>query len=154
MPNQDGSLTGSDKVTLVHMLNRIIPADSPNLGAGTLGILGSVQERAGAEKSTQSHFLRIVDALSLDMMAQAVGGFAALTPDEQIASLQIVENTLPTEFKTVLGLARDVYYEDERTPNRPKNFENENEIFGKIELEEITAEKSPPRRRRRNLRSK
>jgi hypothetical protein len=152
MPNQDGSLTGSDKVTLVQMLNRIIPSESPEMAAGTLGMLDPVQERANAKQDTRSNFIRIVDALSLDMMAQAVGGFAALTDEEQIASLQIVENTLPSEFNSILALARDVYYEDERTPKRPKSFDTETEIFGKVETEEPAVDKTP--RKRRNRRSK
>lgn len=149
MPNQDGSLTGSDKVTLTQMLNRIIPSDSPNLAAGSLGLLDSLQERVNGNADTRSAFVRVVEALSLDMMAHAVGGFAAMTEDEQIASIKIIELTLPNEFRSVLGLARDVYYEDERTPERPANFDSGNEIFGKIEVEEISAEKSAPHRRKR-----
>jgi len=152
MPNPDGSLTASDKITLVHMLNRIIPSESPNLAAGTLGILDSVEERANSNKTTRSNFIRVADALSLDMMAQAVGGFAALTVDEQIASLKIVENNIPNEFNSILNIARDIYYEDERTPDRPKTFDTESEIFGKVKPEEAAT--SPKQTKRRDPRSK
>jgi hypothetical protein len=135
MPNKDGSLTGSDRISLVHVLNRVIPHESLELAPGTLGILEEVQRRALSSPSTRSAFLKIVEALSLDTMAHAVGGFAALTEEEQKASLHSLESTLPNEFKTVLGLARDVYYEDERTPDRPKSFSDESEEFGNVETE-------------------
>lgn len=141
MPNQDGSLTGSDKITLTHALNRIIPTDDPELGAGTLGLLDKIEDRASESSNSRSAFLRIVEALSLDMMAHAVGGFAALTEDEQISSIQHVEFSLPEEFAEFLRVVRDVYYEDTRTPNRPDDFSGDTEIFGKIELETIGTER-------------
>ena len=145
MPNQDGSLTNSDKVTFTELLNRVVPADDPTLGAGTLGLLDPIDERARSKKSSHSALLRIIEALSLDMMAHAVGGFAALTIDEQISSIRTVESTLPTEFNTLLGVIRDVYYEDNRTPERPISFEGDNENFGKVEIE---IERPKPRRSR------
>jgi hypothetical protein len=136
MPNQDGSLTGADNITLKRALNRMIPTDDAALGAGTLGLLAAVQERAESNDSTRSAFMRIVEALSLDMLSHAVGGFSALTEEEQITSLRNVEGTLPREFSALLGLVRDVYYEDGRTPARPSDFDGENEIFGKVSIEE------------------
>ncbi len=147
MPNQDGSLTGSDTVTLIRVLNRIIPSESPELGAGTIGILDDVEERSSNSPALRSAFLRIVEALSLDMMSHAVGGFAALTAEEQTASIQNVEATLPEEFSVVLGLARDVYYEREQTPERPTTFDDETEIFGKVKVEVEPVKKRPVRRR-------
>jgi hypothetical protein len=147
MPNQDGSLTGSDTVTLIKVFNRIIPTESPELGAGTIGILDDVEELSSKTPATRSAFLRIVEALSLDLMSHAVGGFAALTAEEQIACIHGVEATLPEEFSVVLGLARDVYYEREQTPKRPKTFDDENEIFGKVTVEVEPAIDRPSRRR-------
>ena len=150
MPNPDGTLTGSDKVTLTQVFNRIIPVESGDLGAGSLGILDSVEQQANAQPATRSAFLRIVEALSHDMMAHAVGGFAAMTKDEQIASLHGVENTLPEEFNVVLGIARNIYYNLSETPPRPADFDSDNELFGKVEVEEV-ADKSTvnPRRNRK-----
>ncbi len=145
MPNQDGSLTGSDTITLTATLNRIISADSPELAAGTLGILDEVQERAKTTQESQSAFLRIVEALSLDLMSHAVGGFTALTEEEQIASIHNVESSLPEEFNVFLELVRDVYYEDSRTPDRPTSFSGDTEIFGRVEID--TSE--PERRHQR-----
>ncbi len=59
-----------------------------------------------------------------------------MTEDEQISSLRNIESTLPAEFNVVLNLARDVYYENDETPDRPVNFAGEDEIFGKLALEE------------------
>ena len=132
MPNQDGSLTGADEITLVQVLNRLIPFDDADLAAGTLGMLDDVQQRAKADDQLRRAFMRVTEALSLDLLAQAVGGFAALTAEEQTASLHGVENVLPEEFSVFLGIVRDVYYEDDRTPDRPDNLEGDNEEFGKI----------------------
>jgi hypothetical protein len=146
MPNQDGSLTAADTLTLVRVLDRMIPVDDPDLAAGALGLLGEVQERAINDAPTGSAFLRIVEALSLDLLAHAVGGFSALTEEEQTSTLRNIENTLPREFSVVLGLVRDVYYEDERTPERPKSFDNDDEIFGKVVVEEEPEQVSKKRR--------
>jgi hypothetical protein len=146
MPNQDGSLTAADTLTLVRVLDRMIPVDDPDLAAGALGLLGEVQERAINNAPTGSAFLRIVEALSLDLLAHAVGGFSALTEEEQTSTLRNIENTLPREFSIVLGLVRDVYYEDERTPERPKSFDNDHEIFGKVVVEEEPEQVSKKRR--------
>lgn len=150
MPNQDGSLTGADTVTLTQVLNRIMPSESPEVGAGTIGILDDVVERSSKAPASRSAFLRIVEAMSHDMLSHAVGGFSALTAEEQIASILNVESVLPEEFSVVLGLARDVYYERPLTPDRPKSFDGEDEIFGKIVIEDQPAKKTAkPRRSRR-----
>ncbi len=145
MPNQDASLTGSDRVALVQVLNRIVPHDHSELAAGTLGILETVEQRLQNDPPSRTAFMRIVEALSLDMMSHAVGGFTALTNEEQISSIRNIETTLPSEFNIVLKLVRDVYYEDERTPDRPENFDSEAELFGKIELSDDADEDRPPR---------
>jgi hypothetical protein len=150
MPNKDGSLTGADTITMRHALDRMIPtpSDKAELSAGTLGLLPLVQQRTENDASSQSAFLRTVEALSLDLMAHAVGGFAALTAEEQIASLHNVEAALPQEFNLFLQLVRDVYYEDERTPDRPVNFDGENEAFGKVVVDVPPAQDLTQRRRR------
>ena len=130
----------------------MIPFDDAELAAGALGLHEQLQARASDDAAARSAFLRVVDALSLDMMAHAVGGFAALTEDEQIASLHNVENTLPEEFAAVLGLIRNIYYEDDRTPDRPANFDDDREIFGKVVVEEQPEQLRKRRgRNRKNL---
>ena len=84
------------------------------------------------------------------MMARAVGGFAALTVDEQNFAIHNVETTLPEEFNIILGITRDVYYEDERTPKRPINFDGDNEIFGKVVID---IERPKPKQSHRKLRA-
>ena len=150
MPNQDGSITNSDKITLTKLLNRVVPVDDPKFGAAELGLRNLVEERSKANPSSNSALLRIIDALSLDMMARAVGGFAALTVDEQNFAIHNVETTLPEEFNIILGITRDVYYEDERTPKRPINFDGDNEIFGKVVID---IERPKPKQSHRKLRA-
>ena len=132
MPNQDGSLTDSDKITFTQLLNRIVPFDDPKIGAGTLGLRDVVEERSKEKPSSHSALLRVIEALSFDMMAHAVGGFVALTDDEQNSAIHNVETNLPAEFNIVLDITRDIYYEDDRTPERPTSFDGDNEIFGKV----------------------
>ena len=132
MPNQDGSLTDADRITLDRALNSLIPAENSELAVGSLDMANNVERRAGREKATRSAFVRVVEALSLDPMAHAVGGFAAMTTQEQTEALLNIERTLPEEFSLVLGIMRDVYYEDDRTPERPANFDGDDEVFGKI----------------------
>jgi hypothetical protein len=128
----------------------MIPVDDSKLAAGALGLHKELQSRASNDTDTQSAFLRVVDALSLDLLSHAVGGFAALTEDEQISSLHNVENTLPEEFSTVLDLLRNIYYEDKRTPDRPTTFDSDREIFGKVVVEEQPDRPESLRRRSRN----
>lgn len=149
MPKQDGSLTDADHVTLVCVLDRLIPTEEAELAAGALGMLDDVEERARREKSTRSAFIRVVEALSLDLTAHAVGGFLAMTDQEQTNALLNIERTLPGEFSLVLDIVRDVYYEDDRTPGRPVNFDGDSEVFGK-EPKESDAAPAKQRRNRRN----
>ena len=132
MPKQDGSLTDADRVMLARALNRLIPTEHAELAAGTLGMLDDVEERAGREKPTRSAFIRVAEALSLDLTAHAVGGYAAMTGQEQTRALLNIESTLPEEFSLFLGIVRDVYYEDDRTPDMPANFDGDGEVFGKV----------------------
>ena len=132
MPAQDGSLTDADRVTLYHALDRMIPTDDAEIKAGVPGILDGVEERARREKTTHSAFLRVVEALSLDLTAHAVGGFSAMTDQEQVNALLNIENTLPGEFSLFMDIVRDVYYEDDRTPDRPANFDGDDGVFGKV----------------------
>ena len=131
MPTQDGSLTDADRITLYQAFDRMIPTDDAEIKAGVPRILNGVEERARREKTTHSAFLRVVEALSLDLTAHAVGGFSAMTDQEQIDALLNIENTLPGEFSLFMDTVRDVYYEDDRTPERPANFDGDAEVFGK-----------------------
>ena len=54
-----------------------------------------------------------------------------MTDQQQVNALLNIENTLPGEFSLFMDIVRDVYYEDERTPERPANFDGGAEVFGK-----------------------
>ena len=131
MPTHDGSLTDADRVTLVRVLDRLIPTTTRELAAGALGMLDTVEKRATGEQATRSAFMRVVEALSLDLTAHAIGGFSAMTIPEQNEALLNIERTLPVDFLLVLGIVRDVYYESDRTPGRPAIFDADDERFGK-----------------------
>jgi len=135
MPNQDGSLIPADRIRVAQALNRMIPADNPELSPKSLGILDAIEVQTGTDESIRTAFIRFVELLSLDLMAHAVGGFTAMTEEEQIDALLTIERTLPMEFGIVLSTARDAYYADSRTPDRPEKFEHEQYAFGKIDPE-------------------
>ena len=97
MPKQDGSLTDADRGTLVRALDRLISTVDAEFAAGALGMLGDVEERARREKSTRSAFLRVVEALSLDLTAHAVGGFSAMTDQQQTNAVFGMEGALAGE---------------------------------------------------------
>ena len=135
MPTQDGSLTDADRVALACAVAHMIPASDAGVAVGAPGFFDDVEKRARRRKSTRSAFLRVAEALSLDLMSHAVGGFSAMTEQEQIGALLSIENALPAEFSLLLGIVRDVYYEDDRTPERPLDFDGDAEIFGKVQNE-------------------
>ncbi len=133
MPNQDGSLTESDRVTLARVLDHMIPGTDPNLAASALDLGADLDKKTLENKLSRSALLRVVEALSLDMTSHVVGGFSAMTEQQQIDALLNIEHLLPAEFTSVLELARNLYYADERTPERQSISESEAEIFGKMQ---------------------
>ena len=133
MPNQDGSLTESDRVTLARALDHMIPGTDPNLAASALDLGADLDKKTLEDKLSRSALLRVIEALSLDMTSHVVGGFSAMTEQQQIDALLSIEHLLPVEFTSVLELARNLYYADERTPERQPTSESEAEIFGKIQ---------------------
>lgn len=133
MPNQDGSLTESDQITLARALDHMIPGTDPNLAARALDLGADLDKKTLEDKLSRSALLRIIEALSLDMTSHVVGGFPAMTEQQQINALLSIEHLLPGEFTSVLELARNLYYADERTPERQSTAENEAEIFGKFQ---------------------
>ena len=114
------------------MLDRLIPFDDPDLKPSNLKIINRVIDQCIKDDSSKAALMKIIDALSLDIMSSAVGGFAALTNDEQTKSILEIEKSLPEEFNIVLGATRKAYYENTKTAEFPSNFNSENEIFGKV----------------------
>jgi hypothetical protein len=151
MPNQDGSLTRADEVALAQAFDRMISAGESAPLPQSLGMLAQIQQNVTNDEAARSSFMRVVEALSLDLLSHAVGGFSALTEQEQTASLLSVENSLPREFSAVLGMVRDIYYDAEQTPDRPSSFDDDSEIFGKISIGE---ELEPATKKRRIIRTK
>ena len=133
MPNQDGSLTESDRATLARALDHMIPGTNPNLAASALDLGADLDKKTLEDKLSRSALLRVIEALSLDMTSHVVGGFSAMTEQQQIDALLNIEHLLPAEFTSILELARNLYYADERTPERQSDSESETEIFGKIQ---------------------
>ena len=133
MPNQDGSLTESDRATLARALDHMIPGTNPNLAASALDLGADLDKKTLEDKLSRSALLRVIEALSLDMTSHVVGGFSAMTEQQQIDALLNIEHLLPDEFTGILELARNLYYADERTPERQSTSESETEIFGKIQ---------------------
>ena len=132
MPYQNDLLRNSEIVALTIMLDRLIPFDDPDLKPSNLKIINRVIDQCIKDDSSKAALMKIIDALSLDIMSSAVGGFAALTNNEQTKSILEIEKSLPEEFNIVLGATREAYYENTKTAELPSNFNSEKEIFGKV----------------------
>ena len=118
MPDRDGNLTSADRVTLLAVMDHLIPPVDDFPGAGSLGLAQTVEETAAGIPHFRSALITTLDALSLDMSAHAFGGFGALDADEQIEALESVEQSLPGPFGKLVELVYIVYYSDQRAHER------------------------------------
>jgi hypothetical protein len=150
MPNSDGSLKNSEKIMLRIAADRVISVTDDSPSPSDLGIVDSVISAAMSNDSARKSLTRVVEAMNLDMLAQAVGGWAAMSSDEQTHSLLLVEHALPEEFSAILNIVREWYYSHEQTPERPDNFDAKDELFGKVVIEE--APRGSQSRERRSAR--
>jgi len=150
MPNSDGSLKNSEKIMLGIAADRVISVTDDSPSPSDLGIVDSVISAATGNDSVRKSLTRVVEAMNLDMLAQAVGGWVAMSSEEQTHSLLLVEHALPEEFSAILNIVRESYYSHEQTTERPDNFDSEDELFGKVEIEE--APRGSQSRERRSAR--
>jgi hypothetical protein len=115
---ENGKLMPADRVTLGVVLDRLIPPVDDLRGAGRMGLAPEVERVAGQVPRYRAALLQIMDALSLDMLAHAAGGFGALSPEQQVDSIREVEQSLPKPFAIFLELVYLVYYGDRRVHER------------------------------------
>jgi hypothetical protein len=118
MPDKDGNLTGSDRRNMRIVLDRIIPAVDGLPGAGSMGLLETVEEMAAGHGRFRTALVRFLDALSLDMEVEAAGGFTALSEERQVEAIREIESSLTREFNHMLEAVYLAYYSDPRVHQR------------------------------------
>jgi len=138
MPNSDGSLKTSEKIMLGIAADRVISVAEESPSPSDIGIVDSVISASMSENTSRKCLVRVIEAMNLDMLARAVGGWVAMSSEEQTHSLLLVEHALPGEFSTILNIVRESYYSHKETPDSPEKFDSEDEVFGKVEIEEVT----------------
>ncbi len=112
------SLTDSDRLTLKAAMDLIVPAVDDLPGAGSMGLVGSLEELAERTADYGQALGRVMEALSLDPSARAEGGFSALDGEQQTAALRVLETSMPKSFDAFVDLVYIVYYSDERVHKR------------------------------------
>lgn len=118
MPDAEYNLTPADKVALAEVLDRIVPPVDDLEGAGGLGLVQSVDEISRRIARWRNGLLLVAEAVSLDPTARAAGGWTALDVDEQVASLKVIEDSLPAHFSNFVEAVYAAYYSDSRVHER------------------------------------
>ena len=114
----DGRLAAADRVTLAAVLDHLVPPVGELPGAGEMGLAPEVERVARRVPRFRAALLRVMDAISLDMLSHAAGGFRALSPEQQVEAIREVEQSLPRPFAVFVELVYLVYYSDERVHRR------------------------------------
>lgn len=118
MPDAEHNLTDADRVAMVEVLNRIVPAVDDLAGAGDLGLAQRVDEMSRMIPRWRKSLLIVMDAVSLDPSARAAGGWVALEEDEQVQALEAIEVNLPEHFDNFVHTVYAAYYSDDRVHRR------------------------------------
>lgn len=107
---QDLKISDADRVTLSEAMDRLIPAVDDLPAAGQMG-LGPEVERLAHEAPHYGDALEsVLDALSMDPLSRAAGGFRALSPDDRDNAIRTIEGNMPGKFGTFLEIVYLAYY--------------------------------------------
>lgn len=109
-PTRGGRLSDADRLTLVVVMDRLVPAVDELAGAGEMGLAPEVEQRARHHRPLRSALITVMDALSMDLAAHAAGGFRALSEEEQVDSLRQLQEALPEQFSQFMQLVYTIYY--------------------------------------------
>lgn len=110
MPTKEGTLTDSDKRNMRVAMDRMIPAVDDLPGAGSMGLLEEIERMAIEHERYRISLVRFLDALTLDMSVEAVGGFLALDGEQQEEAIREIENSIAGDFANVLEVVYLAYY--------------------------------------------
>ena len=95
---------------LSEVMDRLIPAVDDLPAAGQMG-LGPEVERMASEVPRYAEGLEVfLEALAMDPLSRATGGFRALSADDQDNAIRVIERNIPDHFSTFLEIVYLVYY--------------------------------------------
>ena len=109
-PSSGGRLSDADRHSLTAMLDLLVPPVDELPGAGAMGLAAEVEQRARRHRPLRSALIAVMDGVSMDLTAHAAGGFRAMSEEQQIEALQLIEETLPDQFSQFLQLVYTIYY--------------------------------------------
>ena len=103
-------ISDADRVMLSEVMDRLIPAVDDLPAAGQMG-LGPEVERMASEVPRYAEGLEVfLEALAMDPLSRATGGFRALSADDQENAIRVIERNIPDHFSTFLEVVYLVYY--------------------------------------------
>lgn len=106
----DLKISDADRVMLSEVMDRLIPAVDDLPAAGQMG-LGPEVERLASEVPRYAEGLEVfLEALAMDPLSRATGGFRALSADDQDNAIRVIERNIPDHFSTFLEIVYLVYY--------------------------------------------
>lgn len=106
----DLKISDADRVMLSEVMDRLIPAVDDLPAAGQMG-LGPEVERMASEVPRYAEGLEVfLEALAMDPLSRATGGFRALSADDQENAIRVIERNIPDHFSTFLEVVYLVYY--------------------------------------------
>ena len=118
MPTKEGTLTDSDRRNIRVVMDRLIPAVDDLPGAGSMDLLDEVERMATEHERYRRSLVRFLDALTLDMSVEVVGGFQALDGEQQDAAISEIENSITGDFANVLEVVYLAYYSQPQVHKR------------------------------------
>ena len=83
-----------------------------------MGLAEKVEQRAQRAERVRSALVTVLDALSLDAVSHAAGGYTALAPARQDEALRALEAAMPQQFTVFQQLVYTVYYMEQTVHER------------------------------------
>jgi hypothetical protein len=103
-------LSDEQRLLLVSVLDRLVPAHDGLAGAGGLGVGDMIERTLALTPSLRRLFLEGLTAIDVAGAGQGTGGFLALDPEAQDAALRTVEEASPAFFAALVEHTYRGYY--------------------------------------------
>jgi len=111
-PAPERRLTGSERVNLQTVMERLVPSVDDQPDAGVNHFVDEVASMASKAPRFKHSLITILDAISLDSNVRASGGLLGLSGESIDKIIRDIESILPNEFVTLLEMVYIAYYSD------------------------------------------